>query len=207
VFDQPTPSANAIAIRCLIQLGDQARARKSLEALKGWMTRAPQATEALYTGLISLLAGFAPEEVEAPAPKIEIVSSGTVAPAAVVEPPKITAEVVIKISAREIPADSSGVGSGSLSITIPDGFHLNSPNPPARWLTPTKVQVKGAKAEITYPDAVEDQYRGQIEIPFKVHLQAGQSGTEFEMVVSYQACTESECLSPAEKVFTAVVVR
>jgi hypothetical protein len=169
----------------------------------GWMVRAPQATQALYTAAISLIAGFEPQGTDPAMPAIEIVSTAPVAEAA----PKQKIEVAVKISAREIPADSSGIGSGKLTISIPDGFHLNSPNPPARWLTPTKIQVKGAKAEITYPEAVDDKYEGQIEIPFAVHLPTGESGIEFELTLSYQACTESECLAPTEKVFTAVVVR
>ncbi len=208
VFDQPTPSANAIAIRCLHQLGDRGRALKSLQSLKGWMARAPQATEALYTAAIALLyEGVDPESEgasAAEAPVIEV--PATVASAAPV-PTKLSADVIVKISAREIQANASGVGNGIISIAIPEGFHINSNTPPARWLTPTKIQVQGAKAEISYPPSVDEQYTGNIEIVFSVQLPSGESGIEFEMVVSYQACTESECLAPAEKVFTAVVVR
>ena len=204
VFDQPTPSANAIAIRCLIQLGDEARARKSLNALTGWMARAPQATEALYTAAISLIAGFPEEPVVEAGPKIEVVESVAAVPAPVSAP---NATVGVKISGREIVADSSSLGRGHITLEIPEGYHLNSPNPPARWLTPTKIQVRGAKAEIVYPEALEDQYRGVVEIPFAITLPSGESGVEFEMVVSFQACTDSECLAPVEKVFSGVVVR
>ena len=206
VFDQPTPSANSIAIRCLIQLGDEPRARKSLEALLGWMTRAPQATESLYTAALSLMAGFPEVPESAAVPKIEVVSSAPPIPVPA-EAPRPTAEVVVKLSSREIPADASGVGRGTITISIPEGYHLNSPNPPARWLTPTKIQAKGAKAEITYPEAINDQYQGKVEIAFAAHLPQGESGIEFELVLTYQACTDTECLPPAEKVFTLVVVK
>jgi len=202
VFDQPTPSANSIAIRCLIQLGDETRARQSLNALLGWMQRAPHATEALYTAAISLIEGY-PADSD---PQIEVVSSlvGTAIPAAEL---KLSAEVEVKISGRELMADANHVGTGTISISIPEGFHLNSSKPPARWLVPTKIEIQGVKADIKYPDATEDQYRGQVEIPFLVHLPKGESGAEFELTVSYQACTDSECLAAAEKRFNAVVVR
>lgn len=82
-----------------------------------------------------------------------------------------------------------------------------NPQTPARWLTPTKIQAKGAKAEITYPEAINDQYQGKVEIAFAAHLPQGESGIEFELVLTYQACTDTECLPPAEKVFTLVVVK
>jgi uncharacterized protein YyaL (SSP411 family) len=201
VFDQPAPSANSVAIRCLIQLGDEGRARKSLLAMRGWMQRAPHATEALYTAALSLLAGYSvPSEDAAPVP-VTVVTE-TVAPA-----PTLTAAVEVKLSAKEIVADSSSIGAGRVTISVPEGFHLNSSNPPARWLVPTKIAVNGVKADVSYPAAIEDRYEGEVEIPFVVHLPNGESGAEFELVVSYQACTESECLAPAEKVFSAVVLR
>jgi uncharacterized protein YyaL (SSP411 family) len=55
LFDQPAPSANAIAIRCLIELGDLTRAQASLDSFSGWMGAAPESTEALYTSGLMLL--------------------------------------------------------------------------------------------------------------------------------------------------------
>jgi uncharacterized protein YyaL (SSP411 family) len=201
VFDQPAPSANAIAIRCLIQLGDEARARQSLNVLAGWMQRSPQATESLLTGALSLLAGYSDEMAGAVEVPIEIVSKTPVTP------PKPKPEVVVSISGKEFVANSNSIGSGHISISVPEGYHLNSSKPPARWLVPTKVEIRGLKAEVKYPEAIDDQYRGQIVLPFEVQLPNGESGAEFELTVSYQACTDSECLAPSEKVFTAVVVR
>jgi len=201
-FDQPSPSANSIAIRCLIQLGEIGRARKSLEAMLGWMQRAPQATEALFTAALSLVAADSEEGEEAMPIPVEIVSEATST-----APMPAAAAVEVKLSSKELIADSTSFGSGQIIISVPDDYHLNSAKPPARWLVPTKIEVNGLKAEVSYPEAVDDRYRGVVVIPFKVELPKGESGAEFELVVSFQACTESECLSPAEKVFSAVVLR
>ncbi len=205
IFDQPTPSANSVAIRCLIQLGEEERARKSLETFTGWMQRAPHATEALYTAALSLIAGYPDAIVDPEAAPGEVVAAAPVVEAAPV--PTIKAEVKVSVSSRELVADSSSVGSAKVTIEIPQGFHLNSANPPARWLVPTKLEFRGVKAEVSYPEAINDQYRGIIEIPFSVHLPKGQSAGEFELSVTYQACTDSECLAPAEKRFDAVVLK
>jgi len=201
IFDQPTPSANGIAIRCLIQLGEEEKAAQSLQSLLGWMQRAPQATEALYTTSLMLLSPPVESDLEALPIETELPAI-----AAVVEP-KVTTQVVVKISGREFEASGEGIGAGTISLVIPEGVHLNSSKPPARWLTPTKLEIKGVQSTITYPEPTEDRYVGAIEIPFTVVLPRGQSGAEFELVVRYQACTDTECRAPEEKVFSAAVVR
>jgi uncharacterized protein len=49
LFDQPLPSANAIAIRAMTNLGWDSQARFHLDRLKEWTLRAPQVTGALAT--------------------------------------------------------------------------------------------------------------------------------------------------------------
>ena len=49
VLDQPIPSANALAIRTLSNLGWHAQAKFHLDRLKEWTVRAPNGTEALVT--------------------------------------------------------------------------------------------------------------------------------------------------------------
>lgn len=210
-FDHPLPSPNAIAIRCLARLGDGARAKKSLDAFVGWMERAPGSTMALYSTALELeLAGGT--ERGAAAPVVEVPASAT--PSAPVEilsepTPKKPAggEVEVILSAKEIRADSEGKGQASITLRIPEGFHLNSPEPPARWLTPTRIEIRPLKSEIAYPPAPNDRYEGEISISFSVHLPAGEEGADFELAVSYQACTETECLLAQEKVFTGVLYR
>jgi uncharacterized protein YyaL (SSP411 family) len=195
VFDQPIPSANHAAIRVLLAIGDERRARQSLNALKGWMERAPQATEALYS--VAMLMLDTTEEAPEPA---------TAAPTAPVAPPK-PAQVEVSLTPKEAAAGADGRARFTVTIRIPEGLHVNSNQPPARWLTPTRVDVRPLKAAVEYPAASNDRYEGDLVIPFDVQLPAGEDGAEFEVKVSYQACTESECQLAAEKTFGAVIVR
>ena len=202
VFDQPLPSANAIAIRCLIQIGELKRARHSIEGLLGWMQRAPHATEALLTTSMMLLA-MEKATGEAPVPILEIP-----VPAPIVSAPAApTALVEVSISSREMQAGPDGFGRGTITLKVPEGMHINSDSPPARWLVPTKLSFNGVKGQASYPVSMDDQFRGEVPIGFAVELPKGESGAEFEIKVSWQACTESECQAPQEKTFTAVVLR
>jgi len=184
VFDQPIPSANALAIQVLLETGDDARASRSLEALSGWMRRAPHATEALHGVALAVV----PDVASAPAPT----------------KPK---EVEVSLQKRELKADASGVVKGEVLIRIPEGLHLNSSQPPARWLTPTRVEVQPLKALVRYPPATEDRYVDEVTIHFSIVLPPGESGADLEVKVSYQACTESECQSPTEVRLSAVAYR
>ncbi|MGV3615070.1 MAG: DUF255 domain-containing protein [Fimbriimonas sp.] len=199
VFDQPIPSANSAAIRVLLAVGDEARARKSLDALVGWMEKAPQATEALYATSLFLIdtaeTAAEPEAEAAPAP------SPVAAPSA------LAGQVEVTMSPREIVAGPDGTGHAVVKIRIPEGLHVNSSEPPARWLTPTRVEVRPVKSTVKYPPAENDQYQGELEIPLEIQLPPGKSDAEFEVKVTYQACTNSECLLPAEKTFGAVILR
>ena len=75
----------------------------------------------------------------------------------------------------------------------------------ARWLIPTTVEVRPLKAEVQYPEASNDQYVGEVRIPFRIPF-TGSRPEEFEVKLTYQACTETECLSPVEKLFGGVVL-
>ena len=181
VFDQPIPSANAIAIRCLFEVGDEERATKSIQAMLGWMEKAPQATEALYSTALATLLDDAvvDEELE-------------VAPA-LVEPVvlKPKGAVVVRLARREIQADSTGWARGEVVITIPDGFHLNSPTPIARWIVPTQLKIRPVESKIEYPPTEDESYVGE----------------EYEVEVSFQACTDTECLAAQSVTLSGVVVR
>ena len=74
-------------------------------------------------------------------------------------------------------------------------------------MTPTKVDVKPLKADVRYPEPANDQYTGDLAIPFTVTLDPGKNEGEFEVVVSYQACTDTECQLASEKRFDCVIYR
>jgi uncharacterized protein YyaL (SSP411 family) len=56
VFDQPAPSATALACRTFVRTGRELLAESVMLGAAGWMERAPTATEALHLALMELLA-------------------------------------------------------------------------------------------------------------------------------------------------------
>jgi len=204
-FDQPLPSANSVAIRCLLAVGDLDRARKSLESFSGWIDKAPTATEGLLTVALDLLELQSESGIESAVVSSELATSSSQPEAPKAQPLK--SQVVVKLESREIRADEQGVGHGKVIIQIPEGLHINSNDPPARWLTPTKISITPVAGEISYTPADNDRYEGMVEIPFQVRLPEREEGADFEVAVTYQACTESECLLPEEKRISAVVFR
>jgi len=189
VMDQPIPSGNALAVRALVGLGDEARARRTVDALLGWMQRAPHATEALFAAALPL--------VEAGAPADSSPATITILPS----------EIQVRLRDRELVADTSGRASGAVIIDIPADLHINGPQPPAAWLVPTLLDVRPLRADVAYPEPVRDRYEGRVEIPFTVELPSSSRAEEFEIVVRFQACTESECLLPQERRVDGVVLR
>ena len=191
VVDQPTPSGNALAIQAALRLGAEDIARRSLEAFVGWMEKAPHATEAMLTAALWLLSAHPLAELmEQAAPKPEVSE----------------AEVKVSVAPKEIIA-SEGKGMGTIIIDVPEGWHINSSDPDAKWLTPTHVSIAPLKGSVDYPKAADGMYVGRVEIPFTVHLSAGEKGADFEITVTYQPCTQDACLLPKEDRLNAVVVR
>ncbi len=182
-FDQPLPSGNAIAAKCLTALGDQELAMKTLQSQSGWMERAPTATEAMHLVLLNILVGASEDK--------EIISTETL-------------DVEVLLVASRLSA-KDGTASGSIKILIPEGLHLNGPRHPAKWLIPTQILIQPLDHKVQYPIAVDDRYEDSIVIGFDVTLPSGSRGEEFELTVKFQACTESECQLPEERKFFLVV--
>ncbi len=187
-FDQPVPSANALALRVLVAMGETERAERLVSALLGLMERAPAATEGLYAAALPLLS-LAGEE--------PIVSAPPVAPA----------QPRLSLVSAEVKAGSDGRATFTVVLDLPEDLHVNGPQPPARWLTPTRVTVRPLKAEVAYPEESGVGYVGRVEIPVTVTLPPGESGADLEIVVTYQPCTDRECLAPVERVLGAVTFR
>jgi len=184
VFDSPTPSGNALALRCLIEIGDYDRAWRLVNAFIGWMERAPTATEALYAAAMDLLDRTNTSNSSHPFHRSNLSHQ---------------IQVVATLRPREIRADAGGVGRGEIVIDIPEGVHINSHTPPAKWLVPTEIRFEPLEAEMTYPEAPDDVYRGEAAFPFTIRLPKGGGWVEeFEVRIRYQACTESECQLPEE---------
>ncbi len=189
VFDSPTPSGNALALRCLIEIGDIDRAWTMVNAFLGWMERAPQATEALYAAAMELLDSTRSGDIPVPG-----------------QAKRDLLEVTAVLIPSEIRVNEHGIGRGEVVVRIPPGQHINSHEPPARWLTPTSVMIQPLDSEVSFPPAPEDQFRGELRIPFVVKLPPNSKGEDFEVTIGYQACTEYECLLPQEVRLDGVVL-
>jgi len=170
----------------------------------GWMARAPQATESLIGSALDFALGFAEgaSEPEAEAPILEV----SAAPVAVPAAPIPATQIKVQVLGREIVAGADGKGRLEVILSVPEGLHVNSNEPPARWLIPTHVEVRPLKAAVTYPSAANDRFEGEVKIAVAIDLPRGERAAEFELRVSYQACTESECQAPVEKVFDGVLL-
>lgn len=188
-MDQSVPSANGVAIEACLAYGKREEAEKSLMALLGWAQKVPNAAESMVRAAMMFLIG----EVAA-----ESTEGGT--PAPLIEPPKakpVFGKVLARLGAREI------VGTkGTVLIEIPEGLHLNTNTPPARWLVPTELEFEGIRPQVQYPAGANDQYEGTIEIPFSIETVS--SPTEFEVRVKFQACTDTECLAADEVMLSGV---
>ncbi|MFQ3677620.1 MAG: DUF255 domain-containing protein [Fimbriimonadaceae bacterium] len=211
-FDQPIPSGNAMAVRCLVALGEFDRARRSIETFFGWLERAPQATEALLLAAGELLEAV--ESMSRPEPGRPNLLAADVEPGATESeaparpsptPAKVEKKQVrVSVESQTLAADESGRARGTLHIEIPPGLHINGPNPPMRWLTATEVRFEGIPGNVSWPEATDMGYFGTVRVPFEVRAEAGEV-REFQVLVRFQACTDTSCLEPEEKTFAMAV--
>jgi hypothetical protein len=155
----------------------------------GWMERAPGATEGLY----SVAIGFLGARAAAPEEAAEVRKIGD-----------------DRVTARLLPREAKAQGDTAkveLRLDIPPGLHLNGNRPPARWLTPTEAKVDGLKAKVTYPETVNDRYEGEVTLAIELALPAGAPEGEYEVSLSFQLCSETECLAPDTLRVDGVVFR
>ena len=189
-FDQPVPSGNALALSCLVAVGDEERARKTLQTALGWMQKLPQATEAMIHAALPL------------AVETVVVEKFAGRPAVV----PVNTELTVRLSQREVEADKDGWGHAEVILQVPEGMHINSSTPPARWLTATTLVVHPLAAKVRYPEAENDQYSGEVRIGVDIAIPPAERAAEFEIRIQYQLCTDTECLPSAEKVVDGVVL-
>jgi uncharacterized protein YyaL (SSP411 family) len=224
-LDNAAPSPNGLLARAMVALGMLDEAKGVLVALSGWMDRAPSATATLHHALLEWLAatgaGLAPAAGKtAPgfawstAGGLPTFSTGSTAgsagrtspaaaqrradpePAQPAQPPKATARLV----ANDLTLGEDGVAKGEVIVTVPEGFHLNTHEPPARWLRRTELRAQPMPVEVDYPPGEADEYRGEVRLPFRLKGRG-----EFELRLTFQVCSDRECLEPGEIVLEGVV--
>lgn len=174
-LDQAIPSPNGIAIRALRRLGRIEESRKHLTAVAGWAQRLPTSCTTLIEECLEhlLVAGqpIAIESKRAARPEVDV----TLEPATV-------------------PVDKTGRGETKLIIRIPNGYHINAFQPPAAWLTPTSVEIIGVYGEAQVEANPENGITHLLEVPLRLTQKGAQ--TEFQVKVTTQLCSDSECYEP-----------
>ena len=183
-LDHALPSATAEAARALYRLGRTDEARRTLLDSLGWMQRTSRGAHSL------VLLAF--EDMIDHPDADRTVSGG------------VSKEVSVRLEPSEPIADDQGWAHAEVVLQIPEGLHINSNDPTAKWLTPTQLHVEGVLGEASFPTAAGEAYKGEVRIA--VRLRPGPATKEFLLRVRYQPCTETECLLPQESVLTGVVV-
>ncbi|HEY4230866.1 MAG TPA: cytochrome c biogenesis protein CcdA [Thermoanaerobaculia bacterium] len=122
-------------------------------------------------------------------------------------------KTLLKTSAR-LEKTASVQGTLVVQCEIASGWHVNSHTPSEEYLIPTEVVVAAAQgATISLPDYPEGKetkfafsdkplsvYAGSFTVRVPVSWKDG-SPPDLSGVVKYQACSDTQCLAPAEVAF------
>jgi len=211
--DGAMPSAVGTLLHALLDLheltGEQAfarRAREILASISASVAAHPvstiQSTRALLRMLMSgeFAAG---EHAEHAAAKHARNDRGTAAPSDDFSPVEVYADLERVLVSEEIP------GSLSLAVRIAPGHHLIAADPGAEvgGLLPFRVGIvhgKGIAAYADYPAGSDfgvpgagtiKVYEGEIEVPIVLEVIGKIEGNPL-LCVTFQACTNTECLPP-----------
>ena len=110
-----------------------------------------------------------------------------------------------------------GSTSGTITMNVPGGLHVNSNRPNSEFAIPTivKVSAVGAKVSgVNYPRGRNRKfafsqdtlnvYEGRTAFGFKLTVPANYKGNVVKVraVVRYQACTDEVCYAPKSKEIT-----
>jgi len=215
--DSALPSANAVAVRCLITLARQSgredlrmKAVKTLRAFGGVMAQQPSAYTSLIGSTWDYVGGASQGHGDDAKPQVELM-----APAQTVALPDSIVRATVALSTDQVaPGDTFQT---SIDVRIAAGWHLNANPASEQWLIPTSLTVNSldlpleVKA-VQYPEASRmhvagtedslDVYDGSIRLTSVMQLSpeapVGQRG-DVRLIIQYQACDDTGiCLQPAE---------
>lgn len=103
-----------------------------------------------------------------------------------------------------------------VSLEIPQGFDIMAHKPSEEFLIPAEVILEPASdiiiGEPSYPDAMEEKfdwseivlrvYKGKFEVDVPIEIIDRKSGSlELPGILSFQGCTENQCLPPKKQEF------
>lgn len=216
--DGATPSAVGTLLHALLDLGDltgdehfKRRAREILASISANVAAHPvstiQSTRALLRLLMSGEEAIG-EQAGHDAALAKYVASGAAAQGDEFSPVEVYADLERVLVSEEIP------GSLTLAVRIAPGYHLIAAEPGSevggsevRSLLPFRVGVvhgKGIAAYADYPPGADfgvtgtgtiKVYQGEIEVPIVLEKVGDIEGTPL-LSVTFQACTDTECLAP-----------
>ncbi|HVT90111.1 MAG TPA: thioredoxin domain-containing protein [Tepidisphaeraceae bacterium] len=173
--DSPLPSGNAVATMCMLDLGHERTARKTIGIFVSQLQQQGEGMSAMVQAAMRcvreqgpiLVNGSQQSEMDRPLS------------------PRELAERVVRVEIRWL-----GETEVELTLNILPPFHINGHEPSTAGLVGTEVRVQDARvAEIAYPHG--DTYRGQAVI--KIRLADHPAG-KVQISLKYQACDESACL-------------
>jgi hypothetical protein len=217
--DGAIPSGNSMAALALVRLGQLAerpgyteKARRVIASYAEVMRRAPAAFANMLLAADLLLEGIGSdaergrrgdaESLESPRPRVPA-SPRPDAPQVRVETDVTTAEV-----------RAGGRVRVEVRLTIPEGWHLNSHQPLQEYLIPTELRLEPGETyqlmRVDYPEGETvtlpfspeplSVYQGTVTLAAEVRVppSLGAGTHTIPIRVSYQACSDRECLAPAD---------
>jgi uncharacterized protein YyaL (SSP411 family) len=209
--DGAIPSGNSMAALALVRLARltgrteyRDRAGRLLSSYAEMMRRAPAAFPNMLLAADLYLEGAT---LEAPAER----ATRPARPASNTEHRTPSTDLGITASAA--------VGENSVRLEvrleIPAGWHINSHRPVQEYLKPTMLRLEpGLTYRLLHVDYPEGEtitfpydpeplsiYQGTVTLTAEVEIppSLGAGGTTLPVVLSYQPCTDQECLPPVEK--------
>lgn len=105
---------------------------------------------------------------------------------------------------------------GTVTVTIVDGWHVNSNKPTEDFAIPTELALDADNVELSYPPHQMKAFEftngkplavfdGKFQIPFRAKLKPG--ATALAATLKYQACSDKVCLAPNQATATIDITK
>lgn len=105
---------------------------------------------------------------------------------------------------------------GTVTVTIVDGWHVNSNKPTEDFAIPTELVLDADNVELSYPPHQMKPFEftngkplavfdGKFQIPFRAKLKPG--ATALAATLKYQACSDRVCLAPNQATATIDIAK
>jgi uncharacterized protein YyaL (SSP411 family) len=173
-------SPYGVMVRNALRLGDISTAERALSQGLGWMQHLPQAVPTLLWALSEYLNAYVPAYAVAP-PTVRLL----------VEP------VECKVEGNQ--------ARYQVVMKIPEGFHMGGKTSGGEG-TPLEVKIRGFVTSHIESMPRDEVLKGEVRWSVVAEVPEGKEG-EGKMQVSYQLCTETECLPPESREVSLVWYR